>query len=72
MSTYCSDDLPELPHPNVFAVVGGVYEVDVASCCVGSDVRLILDRKCARMEPHEARALAAALVRCADQTERAR
>jgi hypothetical protein len=72
MSWYASDELPELNHPSVFAVVGGVYEVDVAAH-LNADrdhaVRLILRHESAYMTSDEARAIAAGLIRSADTAD---
>lgn len=72
MSWYASDDLLDLKHPDVFAVVGDVYEVDTAAH-LGADrdhaVRLIVDGRSAYMTSNEARSLAAGLIRSADMAD---
>ena len=63
MSTYISDKQLE----DLLSPAHGF--VDVASCVLGGGVRLIVHDGTLRLEPDEARALAAALGRAADDTE---
>jgi len=47
----------------------GPYRIDVAACCFGTDVRLLVDHRSAYLTSDEARALAAALIRNAEWCE---
>lgn len=60
MSTYCSDQELDIDAPGFF---------DVAYDCFGRDVRIIVDGRSEYLSPDDARAVAAALTRCADLAE---
>lgn len=63
MSTYSSVNVP---------TPDGALFFDVAHDCFGNGMRIILDGKACYPTSDEARAIAAALVAAADETDRAR